>query len=122
MSSTPPTGNLTMYPLQIEHLTKRYGHDVVLDDLTFTVAPARVTSQYVRPSFVLQGAVVRRATTQLSREYCSDKAVAVLSHPAYGSRTIPAHGTERATRPTSTQVSTAATARQSAAADSRCGT
>lgn len=52
MSSTPPTGNLTMYPLQIEHLTKRYGHDVVLDDLTFTVAPARVTSQYVRPSFI----------------------------------------------------------------------
>ena len=32
-----------MYPLQIEHLTKRYGHEVVVDDLTFTVAPGRVT-------------------------------------------------------------------------------
>ena len=42
-----------MYPLQIEHLTKRHGHDVVLDDLTFTVASARFSSQYVRPSFVL---------------------------------------------------------------------
>ena len=64
----------------------------------------------------------RAAANQLSREYCIDRAAAVLSHAAYGSRTIPAHGTERATRPTSTQVSTAAVARHSAAADSRCGT
>ena len=63
-----------------------------------------------------------RPATQLSREYCNDRAVAVLSHPAYGSRTIPAHGTERATRPTSTQVSTAAAARHSVAADNQCGT
>ena len=28
-----------MYPLEIEHVTKRYGHEVVVDDLTFTVAP-----------------------------------------------------------------------------------
>ena len=28
-----------MYPLEIEHLTKRYGHEVVVDDLTFTVPP-----------------------------------------------------------------------------------
>lgn len=32
-----------MYPIEIEHLTKRYGHEVVVDDLTFTVAPGRVT-------------------------------------------------------------------------------
>jgi ABC-2 type transport system ATP-binding protein len=32
-----------MYPLVIEHVTKRYGHEVVVDDLTFTVAPGRVT-------------------------------------------------------------------------------
>jgi ABC-2 type transport system ATP-binding protein len=32
-----------MYPLQIEHLTKRYGREVVVDDLSFTVAPGRVT-------------------------------------------------------------------------------
>jgi ABC-2 type transport system ATP-binding protein len=32
-----------MYPLHIEHVTKRYGHDVVVDDLTFTVPPGRVT-------------------------------------------------------------------------------
>jgi len=32
-----------MYPLEIEHLTKRYGHEVVVDDLTFTVPPGRVT-------------------------------------------------------------------------------
>ena len=31
-----------MYPLQVEHVTKRYGHEVVVDDLTFTVAPGRV--------------------------------------------------------------------------------
>ena len=32
-----------MYPLEFEHLTKRYGHEVVVDDLTVTVAPGRVT-------------------------------------------------------------------------------
>ena len=32
-----------MYPLEIEHVTKRYGKDVVVDDLTFTVPPGRVT-------------------------------------------------------------------------------
>lgn len=32
-----------MYPLEIEHVTKRYGHEVVVDDLTFTVGPGRVT-------------------------------------------------------------------------------
>ncbi len=32
-----------MLSLEIEHVTKRYGHDVVVDDLTFTVAPGRVT-------------------------------------------------------------------------------
>ena len=32
-----------MYPLEFEHLTKRYGREVVVDDLTFTVAPGRVT-------------------------------------------------------------------------------
>ena len=32
-----------MYPLEIEHLTKRYGHEVVVDDLTFSVPPGRVT-------------------------------------------------------------------------------
>jgi len=32
-----------MYPLEIEHLTKRYGHEVAVDDLTFTVPPGRVT-------------------------------------------------------------------------------
>jgi len=32
-----------VYPLEIEHVTKRYGHEVVVDDLTFTVAPGRVT-------------------------------------------------------------------------------
>ncbi len=32
-----------MYPLEIEHLTKRYGHEKVVDDLTFTVEPGRVT-------------------------------------------------------------------------------
>lgn len=29
--------------LDVEHVTKRYGHRVVVDDLTFTVAPGRVT-------------------------------------------------------------------------------
>jgi ABC-2 type transport system ATP-binding protein len=32
-----------MYSLQIENLTKRYRHDVVVDDLSFTVQPGRVT-------------------------------------------------------------------------------
>jgi ABC-2 type transport system ATP-binding protein len=32
-----------MYALEIEHLTKRYGHDVVVEDLSFTVHPGRVT-------------------------------------------------------------------------------
>ena len=32
-----------MYTLKFENVTKRYGHDVVVDDLTFTVQPGRVT-------------------------------------------------------------------------------
>src|SRR4051794_39240242 len=32
-----------MYPLEIDRVTKRYGHEVVVDDLTFTVAAGRVT-------------------------------------------------------------------------------
>jgi ABC-2 type transport system ATP-binding protein len=32
-----------MYPLEFAHVTKRYGHEVVVDDLTFTVQPGRVT-------------------------------------------------------------------------------
>jgi ABC-2 type transport system ATP-binding protein len=32
-----------MHTLEFEHVTKRYGHDVVVDDLTFTVHPGRVT-------------------------------------------------------------------------------
>lgn len=32
-----------MYPLELIHVTKRYGHEVVVDDLTFTVEPGRVT-------------------------------------------------------------------------------
>ena len=32
-----------MYSLQIENLTKRYRHDVVVDDLSFPVQPGRVT-------------------------------------------------------------------------------
>jgi len=32
-----------MYPLEFENVTKRYGHEVVVDDLTFTVQPGRVT-------------------------------------------------------------------------------
>jgi ABC-2 type transport system ATP-binding protein len=31
------------YTLEIEQVTKTYGHDVVVDDLTFTVQPGRVT-------------------------------------------------------------------------------
>jgi ABC-2 type transport system ATP-binding protein len=32
-----------MHPLRLEHVTKTYGHDVVVDDLSFTVEPGRVT-------------------------------------------------------------------------------
>jgi ABC-2 type transport system ATP-binding protein len=32
-----------MYTLDFESVTKRYGHEVVVDDLTFTVQPGRVT-------------------------------------------------------------------------------
>lgn len=32
-----------MYTLEFENVTKRYGHEVVVDDLTFTVQPGRVT-------------------------------------------------------------------------------
>ena len=32
-----------MYTLEIEHVTKSYGRDVVVDDLTFAVQPGRVT-------------------------------------------------------------------------------
>jgi ABC-2 type transport system ATP-binding protein len=32
-----------MYALEIDHVTKRYGPNVVVDDLTFTVEPGRVT-------------------------------------------------------------------------------
>ncbi|MCW2819661.1 MAG: transporter ATP-binding protein [Marmoricola sp.] len=32
-----------MYPLEFRHVTKRYGHEVVVDDLSFTVHPGRVT-------------------------------------------------------------------------------
>ena len=32
-----------MLPLEIEHVTKRYRHEGVVDDLSFTVAPGRVT-------------------------------------------------------------------------------
>jgi len=32
-----------MYSLELEHLTKRYGHEVVVEDLSFTVRPGRVT-------------------------------------------------------------------------------
>lgn len=35
----PPKGSMTTYPLEIGHVTKRYGHDVVVDDLAFTVTP-----------------------------------------------------------------------------------
>ncbi len=59
---------------------------------------------------------------QLSREYCTDSAVATLSHTAYGARTPPARGRDRATSATSTQVRTAATARARVAAPIRCGT
>ena len=32
-----------MYTLEFQNVTKRYGHEVVLDDLTFAVQPGRVT-------------------------------------------------------------------------------
>jgi ABC-2 type transport system ATP-binding protein len=32
-----------MYTLEFDHVTKRYGHEVVVDDLTFTVQPGCVT-------------------------------------------------------------------------------
>jgi ABC-2 type transport system ATP-binding protein len=32
-----------MYTLEFESVTKSYGHEVVVDDLTFTVRPGRVT-------------------------------------------------------------------------------
>lgn len=32
-----------MHTLEIENVTKRYGHEVVVDDLSFTVRPGRVT-------------------------------------------------------------------------------
>ena len=32
-----------MHTLEIQQVTKRYGHDVVVDDLSFTVRPGRVT-------------------------------------------------------------------------------
>jgi ABC-2 type transport system ATP-binding protein len=32
-----------MFSLEIEHVTKRYRPEVVVNDLSFTVAPARVT-------------------------------------------------------------------------------
>jgi ABC-2 type transport system ATP-binding protein len=32
-----------MYPLEFKDVTKRYGHEVALDSLTFTVQPGRVT-------------------------------------------------------------------------------
>ena len=32
-----------MYTLEFANVTKRYGHEVVVDDLTFTVQPGRVT-------------------------------------------------------------------------------
>jgi ABC-2 type transport system ATP-binding protein len=32
-----------MYTLEFDRVTKSYGHEVVVDDLTFTVQPGRVT-------------------------------------------------------------------------------
>ncbi len=37
----PPVG--LSHVIEIEHLTKRYGHNTVVDDLSFTVQPGRVT-------------------------------------------------------------------------------
>jgi ABC-2 type transport system ATP-binding protein len=34
---------MTMYTLEFENVTKRYGREVVVEDLTFTVQPGRVT-------------------------------------------------------------------------------
>jgi ABC-2 type transport system ATP-binding protein len=33
-----------MHALKLEHVTKRYGHTVIVEDLSFTVEPGRVTS------------------------------------------------------------------------------
>src|SRR6187402_1738848 len=64
----------------------------------------------------------RCAAAQLSREYCTDRAVAMLSHTAYGARTTPAQGSDRATSATSNHVRTAATVRVTVAAPMRCRT
>ena len=45
-SPTPTTGSATVgdsYALDVEHVTKRYGDRNVVDDLSFTVPPGRVT-------------------------------------------------------------------------------
>ncbi len=41
MRADPPVPGMPV--LEVDHLTKRYGHDVVVDDLSFTVQPGRVT-------------------------------------------------------------------------------
>lgn len=45
--ASPPAASTTSvagaYPLKVEHLTKRYGDHTVVDDLSFTVPPGRVT-------------------------------------------------------------------------------
>ncbi len=38
-----PTKGPTVYRLDINQLTKRYGHETVIDDLSFSVQPGRVT-------------------------------------------------------------------------------
>jgi len=42
MNATPK-GDVRMYSLELKNVTKRYGHEVVVDDLSFTVEPGRVT-------------------------------------------------------------------------------
>ena len=45
-SSTPATGDRSTggaYALEVDHVTKSYGDHVVVDDLSFTVEPGRVT-------------------------------------------------------------------------------
>ena len=59
------------------------------------------------------------AASQAERAYATDRAVATESHRAYGTRTMPAQVSEQPTTTTSTQVSTAAAAKQVAAAPSR---
>ncbi len=45
---TPATGHsATDHPIIVEHLTKRYGDHTVVDDLSFTVEPGRVTDSSV---------------------------------------------------------------------------